>query len=179
MQRFILTPSLCLCGLILLNVPQRAYAQERNVTVGIAYQYLRLDDESWPRGARADIVFDLSPRWATVAEVDRSWSSAQIFGFDEKTSAFGVSGGPRWTIRATGRVRPYVQVLVGAQRDGVRIEGFGSDARTHFAVQPGAGIAIGLTRRLAAFTEMDWRRLQRDTDNDALHLLVGGRVALR
>ena len=178
MQRFIFTPSLCLCGLILLNVPQPASAQERNVTVGIAYQYLRLD-ESWPRGARADIVFELSPRWATVAEVDRSWSSTQIFGFDEKTSAFGVSGGPRWTIRATGRVRPYVQVLVGAQRDAVRIEGFGSDTRTQFAVQPAAGIAIGLTRRLAAFSEIDWRHLQRDTDNDAFHWLVGVRVALR
>ena len=180
MQRFAFAVSLCFCGLTVLSIPPRASAQERNVTVGIAYQYLRVDDASWPRGVSGDVVVDLSPRWAAVAEIDGSWTTTQVFNFEQTASALAVGGGLRWTITAFEKVRPYVHALVGAQRDALMIDRFGSDTQTHFAVQPGGGIAVGLTRRVAAFTQLDWRRVSRDTDDrNALHVRVGVRLTLR
>jgi hypothetical protein len=179
MQRLPFVLLVCLCEFAALCLPAVAGAQERGVSVGLAYQWLRFDHFTLPRGISGDVAVDLTPRLAAVAAIDRSSAEIEAFGFDQRTTLVGVTGGVRWHVVRTSVLRFYTQVSAGALRQRVEIDRFGSDSRSHLLLQPGGGFDLQLTRRLATFAQADWRHVRQEPHRDGIRLLVGGRVVLR
>ena len=66
-------------------------------------------------------------------------------------------GGPRFHVLA-GRTRPFVHVMAGATRSLRRIEFF-AHTSTNFTIQPGGGVDVDMTDRLALHIQGDYRRV--------------------
>jgi opacity protein-like surface antigen len=66
-------------------------------------------------------------------------------------------GGPRFHL-AAGRARPFVHVMAGATRSLRKIEFF-AHTSTNFTIQPGAGVDLDMTDRMALHIQGDYRRV--------------------
>jgi hypothetical protein len=66
-------------------------------------------------------------------------------------------GGPRFHL-SVGRARPFVHVLAGVTRSVRRIDFF-KHTSTNFTIQPGAGIDVDATDRVAFHVQGDYRRV--------------------
>ena len=66
-------------------------------------------------------------------------------------------GGPRFHVPA-GRARPFVHVMAGATRSLRKIEFF-AHTSTNFTIQPGAGVDVEMTDRMALHIQGDYRRV--------------------
>lgn len=66
-------------------------------------------------------------------------------------------GGPRFHVLA-GRVRPFVHVMAGATRSLRKIEFF-AHTSTNFTIQPGGGVDVDITDRMALHIQGDYRQV--------------------
>jgi opacity protein-like surface antigen len=65
--------------------------------------------------------------------------------------------GPRFHVSA-GRARPFVHVMAGATRSLRKIEFF-AHTSTNFTIQPGGGVDVDMTDRMALHIQGDYRRV--------------------
>lgn len=73
------------------------------------------------------------------------------------TQTISAVGGPRFQLPA-GRVRPFVHVMAGATRSRRQITFF-SHTSTNFTIQPGGGVEVDMTDRMAWRIQGDYRRV--------------------
>jgi Outer membrane protein beta-barrel domain len=66
-------------------------------------------------------------------------------------------GGPRFHLTA-GRARPFFHVMAGATRSLRKIEFF-AHTSTNFTIQPGVGVDVDMTDRMALHVQGDYRRV--------------------
>jgi len=154
--------------LLLVAAGAPAMAQDTpGVEIGAGYAYLRdknLDD-SFPLGWFADIAANLSPWLGLVGEASGSYKTVDDFdGFKAKLSVHSLMGGVRLARRGD-TATAYVQVLAGAARASISIEGQ-SQSNTDFAVQPGVGFDVRVSDRMAVRIGGDFRRVYGENDPD-------------
>lgn len=96
-------------------------------------------------GASESVAFNIRPQWAVVGQVADVWQrSVGHSGFRLNVGSALAGGRYRW--RAQDRISWYGQVLVGT----AHLSGNAVYRPLYtFAVQPGAGLDIALSRRVA------------------------------
>jgi hypothetical protein len=102
------------------------------------------------------------------------------------TSTFNTYGfGVRWTAATDARVRPFVQLLGGAQRfylseslKDVQGSERDSESGTDALVQFGGGIAVPLNRKWSLLGQVDYRRIFTDEGINILRFVGGFRVGI-
>src|SRR5205085_10215138 len=129
------------CCLVLFTVAPVA-AQDHTMSIGIGYQFAKFNDVSFPVGASIDFEDRVVQQIALVGEVGWARNSRQQFGLNDITTHFHSAGGVRWVIRPRSRFEPFVQVLIGSERENINIEKFGSDSASAFLFQPGGGLIV-------------------------------------
>ena len=118
--------------------------------------------------------------FAVVGEASGSYATIDLFGTDVDANVHTFMGGARY-FRRVDRITPFAQFLVGAARAGGGVDFLGvqiSDSVTDFAIQPGGGVDIDVTDRLAAGVGVDYRRIFSE-DADGNELRFTGGIVLR
>ena len=122
-------------------------------------------DATFPRGWFASLGADVAGPLAVVGDVSGSYKS--MGGLDVRVGVriHTFMGGPR--VRWRGhRVAPYAQMLFGVARTATTFrlpEETLSDARHNFAIAPGGGIDVQLSRRAAARVGTSLRLIRSET----------------
>jgi hypothetical protein len=144
------------------------------------------DGVTVPLGWDASISGSVTPWFSVVGEVSGNYKteSAELFGtrlltVNVKEHAF--LGGPRFVGRfATGRINPFGQFLTGLTLTNVGgnvldiVEFGGSDLG--LTLQPGGGVDIGLSDRIALRMQVDFRTTFADSDHETNFRFVPGIV---
>jgi len=165
----------CALSVVVFN-PHRAFGQGPDASVSATYTLLRDTDLgfTFERGMSLGGALRLH-QWLFVgAELAQSahhqdYSAVQGGTYDFKYQS--LQAGPR-VAPLSGRVQPYVEVLAGATRLGLwerRLDRTGEWGSAQFLVQPGVGVDVFVSRRLALRLAGDLRLLFRhdnrfDTD---------------
>jgi opacity protein-like surface antigen len=138
--------------------------------IGLGYAYLRDDDidENFTAGWVASLNLNLGPAFALVGEVGGNYKTLDEFDDRLKLSVHSFMGGFRLMSRGSDSIHPYLQLLAGGVRAKVSADvGVDvSDARTHFAFQPGIGIDFRLSDNIFLRVGGDFRRIRGDEDED-------------
>lgn len=152
--------------------------------LGIGYQWLHAPDQAYPLGFNLDLSGTLTDdiRWVGEVGWSRDSESDDDFGAEGSLTATSFAAGVRWTPPAAA-YRPYVQVLLGAQRDSVNVDSdiVGFDVSdTNAILQPGAGLTVPVGANWGVFGQADWRHVfyEGDGAND-FRFVVGARINLR
>jgi opacity protein-like surface antigen len=154
--------TLLAAALIVLPVP--ALAQETPVAdIGLGYAFLhdKEIDENFTTGWLASLNYNFSRTLALTGEVGGSYKtfpSGDEVPVDLDLSLYSLMGGFRFMGRSNESLHPYLQILAGAVRSQVSVEGvdFG-DSESNFAVQPGVGVDFRLGRSLSLRLGGDYR----------------------
>jgi opacity protein-like surface antigen len=180
--------ALALTALVLTVSSSAVATDARKVEVVAAYGFLHdsgmFDGTSFPVGWNAGATFNLSPALGIVGEFGGSRKSESVSEFGVTESAnlnvYSFMAGPKFTSRGHSRVSPYVQALVGLARVsfGVSVDGFGfsgsaSESATELAIQPGGGVDILLSERIALRVGGDYRRIFGDVGTNEFRLVSG------
>ena len=88
---------------------------------------------------------------------ETGWCSAVLSECKVNVQTISGVGGPRFDVPA-GRVRPFVHVMAGATRSLRKIEFF-AHTSTNFTIQPGAGVDVDITDRMALHVQGNYRRV--------------------
>jgi hypothetical protein len=134
-----------LWGVFHASMPSRAEAQSG---WELGYQLAHIPRETLPLGVSVGVLGGLTPTWSVIGEIAAARESEEIPGLETKFTILDVGGGMRWTPQLESRVRPFVQVLVGAVRRSIDFDpelGGLDQSETDFMIQPGAGIAYRMT----------------------------------
>ena len=167
----------CLPGLLIAATAPGVGAQDARVSVGAAYQVLDGDALVYPVGFAVDVSISVVNGFSVIGETAWSRNTSQQFGLGETTRAFDAAGGLRWVV-AHRALQPYAQLVLGAERETIAIERFGSDAATNLLLQPGGGVLMRLSGRHQVLVQIDWRHVRRDERSDAVRYLFGLRFAV-
>jgi hypothetical protein len=155
-----------LSAMLVVCVPTLASAQSPTSNVSLTYTFLRdtESDQSFAQGATVAAALQVHSRLAAAVEVavstdstDYSASGGGIYDFRYES----IHAGPRANL-ATGRARPYVELLAGATRWRIRerfLDQTGWEAVTDFSLQPGVGVDVFFTPRAALRLSADVRVL--------------------
>ena len=154
------------------------------VEVSVGYQTLHIPGQTYPLGIGVGISGALNDLVRIVGEVGLSVAphTTSSYGTGElKLFHYGL--GPRFAVRAAG-VLLYGQVLAGAVRTKADLttaagEPF-DEGDNAFMLQPGVGVMIPFTRRLAVNIEGNYQRVfwkEYGSENET-RALVGMRIAL-
>jgi hypothetical protein len=136
-----------------LAVPSRAAAQARAQTranIGAGYSYLHETGASsvtYATGWMISAANKPNPSISWVGEAGANYRN--IAAFTQKLASY--LGGARFAFGG-GQVAPFAQALVGVEH--YSEPGF---AETGLAVQPGGGVDVALTDRLALRAQLDFR----------------------
>lgn len=147
--------------------PQRYSSGSQDVpvaelTAGYAYLY---DDGfkdtgasgNFPIGWMVSVNFNLNKWLGVVGDVGGSYKSeALVVGVDENLSVLAFNGGFRFSIR-NDAATPYFQAVFGGARYSDTAIGIGL-AETHFAMQPGIGVGIKVSKLIGLDLGVDYRR---------------------
>lgn len=179
-----------LCAVILAPAAP-ASAQELGalpvpaVEVSAGYAFMRdtTMEENFPAGWYFAAGTNLNRWFGLTGEVTgahKTFNEEPFFRL--KANLYTFMGGPRFFVKR-GRFMPFAQVLAGAAhlRSKVTLPGQGiSDMRendTEFALQPGGGLGILLTRNVGLRTAVDYRRIMffedGEEDNSEVRVLAG------
>lgn len=165
---------------LMLCCATSAGAQDKSVSVGIGYQFLQIEDRSFPAGVAVDLVCELWPHLAAVGDVSWSRDAAHQFGFRDVATVLHAGGGPRWSASRARRFQPFGQVILGLARNSRAIDQFGDDSASRLEIQPGAGVIVRLNPRQELFGQIDVRRAFGDEEPvNAVDVVVGVRFKLR
>jgi hypothetical protein len=158
---------------------------EPQVDLSLGYQALHIPGQTYPIGIALGISAGLNDTVRIVGEAGVSIArhTASSYGAGTLT-LYHYGAGPRVSA-STGRVLFYAQLLGGGVRthaDLVTAAGTRFiDGDIAFMLQPGAGVIVPLTRRIAAIGEGNYQRVffkDYGGDNET-RVLVGVRAALR
>ena len=136
-------------------VPPPAAAQTG--TIAGSYAYMRQEDFSYPYGWVFSATGDLTRSVAIVGEVGGSYKHVGVDpAFDVHLYDYSFLGGARFQGLASPGVSVFAQILAGPALFGVRAAGQG-DSEFVWAVQPGVGLDVYVTRNLGIRAQGDLR----------------------
>ena len=154
--------TLIVAAVILVAVPARAQDTPA-VDVGVGYAFLhdKEIDENFTTGWLASLNFNFSRTLALTGEVGGSYKtfpSGDEVPVDLDLALHSLMGGFRFMSRGNDSLHPYLQVLAGAVRAKVSVDGvdFGA-AETNFAAQPGVGVDLRLAEKVSLRLGGDYR----------------------
>jgi hypothetical protein len=130
----------------------------------LGYQVLHVPDQTFPFGLNVDGAANFGAA-GLVAEL--GW--ALDTGDDVTSHVFNIGAGPRWSGRSQAKVWPFAQVLAGIVHVRSSIDsaaGDTSDSSTHFMLQPGGGAVFVGGDGWGIITQVDYRRVFLDEDED-------------
>ena len=137
------TPGLIVATALLATIPLSAAAQTNNATLGISYSFLRLlegADLNMPAGWLVSFATPIERGPVSlVGELAGNYRSQ----FDETFKVHTFQAGFRLTGRTAPGVYPFAQLLAGGMNIGCC-----GDSSTHFMIEPGFGVDLGMTRGL-------------------------------
>lgn len=137
------------------------------VAAGYAYMYDSDMEEEFPKGWFFSGAANVTRWFGLVGEVSGAHKTfTDEPGFKARLNLYTTMGGPRVFLQ-TGRVVPFAQFLVGAAHARSKVtfpvEMGGmrefKDSDTEFAIQPGGGVTVLLTRNVAVRGSFDYRRI--------------------
>jgi opacity protein-like surface antigen len=135
-----------LLGLVLLSVTCAKAQGGPTVDLAGTYQYVRLPGSYDPnvncQGFGGNAAINVN-RWMSIVG---DFGFCKVTGFPTGDSSHYVNYlfGPRVSLRSYGRVTPYVQTLLGGDRNSTQSI-FGSQSSNSFALTLGGGTDIRLT----------------------------------
>lgn len=139
------------------------HAQEKvEVTGGYSFLNDTTNSQTF-NGWTASVGGFFNRSFGVVGEVGGNYATISVLDTDLNISEFSFMGGPKYAARVNPKVTPFAQFLVG----GVRLSGalLGvSESETDFAIQPGAGVDVGLAPNLALRLQGDYRMVRSDGD---------------
>ena len=145
------------CGLLLLATVSTRAQENRGVEVSGDYQYVRFNPGNGAsgincQGGSGSFGAYLTSRVGVIGE----FGACKVTGLPSGATAHEMDYlfGPRMYFRSHGRVFPFVQALVGAERFSAGVTGVGSGSTNAFAITAGGGADITLTRHVS------WRAIQ-------------------
>ena len=158
---------------------------EPALDLSVGYQVLHIPGQTYPLGISLEMSCALTSTVRIVAEAGASIARRTTSSYGTGTlTLYDYGAGPRVTARA-GRVLVYGQLLGGAVRTHADLStGFGApfiDGDNALMLQPGAGVIVPLTRRMAVVGEGNYQRVffkAYGGDNET-RVFVGMRTALR
>lgn len=164
--------TLIVAAVILLAVP--ALAQETPVAdIGLGYAFLhdKEIDENFTTGWLASLNYNFSPTLALTGEVGGSYTTFQTTDeepVDLDLALHSLMGGFRFMSRGNESLHPYLQILAGAVRAKVSVDGvdFGA-SESNFAVQPGIGVDFRLGDSLSLRLGGDYRWIKGEDGADS------------
>lgn len=141
----------------------------------VAFSYSILHDseieETFPTGWLLAVNGNISRIFSVVGEVGGNYKTIDIVGTDVKLSVHSFMGGLRLR-NETPHAVPFAQFLVGGARGKAGVLGE-SASETSFALQPGGGVDIQLTDRVALRVQGDYRIVSRDETSTEFRFAVG------
>jgi len=175
------------CALIVAGAasPTAQTLPEAPVDLSLGYQALHIPGQTYPIGIALDISAGLNDTVRIVGEAGVSIArhTASTYGAGTLTLYY-YGAGPRVSVSA-GPVLFYGQLLSGGVRTHADLDTTAGmrfiDGDNAFMLQPGAGVIIPLTRRIAALGEGNYQRVffkDYGGDNET-RVFVGVRAALR
>ena len=142
---------LIVCGLILLGTVSARAQENRGVEVSGDYQYVRFNPGNGAsgincQGGAGSFGAYLTSRAGIIGE----FGACKVTGLPSGTTAHQINYlfGPRMYFHSHGRVFPFVQALLGAERFSAGVTGVGSGATNAFAMTAGGGADVTLTQHL-------------------------------
>ncbi len=147
---------------------------------GYSFTRAVTDEVTLPAGWFVSGARNVTDMLAIVGEVSGAYKSEAEFGLEVDRLLFTLMGGVRY-YRRLARVTPFAQFLLGGAALGskVTVGGYSEwdpNSGPEFAIQPGAGVDIRLTDRLAARVQGDWRRLF--SGDEALGFVDGNQIRI-
>jgi hypothetical protein len=158
---------------------------EPPLDLSVGYQVLHIPGQTYPLGISLEMSGALTGRVRIVAEAGASIARRTTSSYGAGTlTLYDYGAGPRVAAR-TGRVLVFGQLLGGGVRTHANLATrFGApfiDGDNAFMLQPGAGVIVRITRRMAAVGEGNYQRVffkAYGGDNET-RVFVGVRTALR
>lgn len=140
------------CGLLLLATVSTLAQENRGVEVSGDYQYVRFNPGNGAsgincQGGSGSFGAYLTARVGVIGE----FAACKVTGLPSGATAHEMNYlfGPRMYFRSRGKVFPFVQTLVGAERFSAGLSGVGSGATNAFAWTAGGGADVTLTRHVS------------------------------
>ena len=167
MLRLRLAPVLML-GILCTALPASAQNAVPTFDLSAGYQFTHVPDESLPLGFAVDAARNWGPL-GLVGEIGWAHKSDESSGFDTSLNLWHFGAGPRWSLRRSPAVTPYVQVLAGVANLRASVEASGVDisgSDTGFMLQPGGGISVMAGDGWAVFGSVDYRRVFLGDDSE-------------
>jgi opacity protein-like surface antigen len=138
-------------GLLLLATASTRAQENRGVEVSGDYQYVRFNPGSGAsgincQGGSGSFGAYLTSRVGVIGE----FGACKVTGLPSGATAHEMNYlfGPRMYFHSHGRVFPFVQTLVGAERFSAGVSGVGSGSTSAFAWTAGGGADVTLTRHV-------------------------------
>ena len=145
------------CGLLLLTTVSARAQENRGVEVSGNYQYVRFNPGNGASGINCQGGSGAFGAYLTSrAGIIGEFGACKVTGLPSGATAHEMDYlfGPRMYFHSHGRVFPFVQALVGAERLSAGLSGVGSGSTSAFALTAGGGADITLTRHVS------WRAIQ-------------------
>jgi len=134
--------------------PRASVGREYQWFAGYSFYRDQSDDLSFPAGWALSAARHATPEIEIVGAISGSHKSADAFGVNlASTSIYTFAGGPKYA-RRTGSVTSFGQVLVGVAATRTSALGV-SDSSAGFALLPGGGVDIPITKTLALRAGLD------------------------
>jgi len=140
------------CGLLLLTTGSARAQENRGVEVSGNYQYVRFNPGSGAsgincQGGSGSFGAYLTSRAGVIGE----FGACKVTGLPTGAGAHEMDYlfGPRMYFHSHGRMFPFVQALLGADRFSAGVTGVGSGATNAFAMTAGGGADVTLTRHVS------------------------------
>jgi len=151
---WVLATIVCLCA-------PAALADTPKVEIGAGYAFLRDQElkESFSLGWVASVAGNLNDWLGVVGEVGGNYG--KVVHFDVSVHSF--MGGLRFSSRRGASAVPFFQALAGVARSGIDLPR-GSESSTDFAIQPGIGVDIEASEKLAFRIGGDYRLIFSEGD---------------
>jgi opacity protein-like surface antigen len=179
-----------LSACVLLLSPAAVLAQEVGappvplveVAAGYSFMYDTDMEEEFPKGWFFSGAANVTNWFGVAGEVSGAHKTLTgPPGYKAKLGVYTMMAGPRFFVQ-TGRIVPFAQFLVGAAHARTRVTvPFDIDARgefkendTEFAIQPGGGVTVLLTRHVAVRGALDFRQIYIDGLDDRTSEVRGG-----
>ncbi len=167
---------------ILLCLAAPVAAQDRpawEIAGGYSFTRAVTDEVTLPVGGFVSGARNVTDMLAIVGEVSGAYKSEAEFQLEVDKALYTLMGGVRY-YRHLARVTPFAQFLLGGAALGrkVTVGGYSEwvGGNIEFAIQPGAGVDIRLTDRLAARVQGDWRRVF--SADEALGIVDGNQIRI-
>jgi opacity protein-like surface antigen len=139
-------------GLLLLATVSTRAQENRGVEISGDYQYVRFNPGSGAsgincQGGSGSFGAYLTSRVGVIGE----FGACKVTGLPSGATAHEMNYlfGPRMYFHARGKVFPFVQTLVGAERFSAGVSGVGSGSTNAFAWTAGGGADVTLTRHVS------------------------------